>query len=163
MMLSAGGFSLYRYGGIISLFYVNEIRIFNIMTKNMISPEKMAKYRQTFYQRQEAYRQKNETRQKKVLPVVKQAVRKVMPMYPTVQRVYLFGSLIRPGAFRTDSDIDLGIEGVNMADCFDIWRDLEQIVTDWNFDVRPLEADDLFSERVRTKGVLIYECSTTNT
>jgi hypothetical protein len=46
-----------------------------------------------------------------------------------------------------------------MALCFDIWRDLEQIVTDWNLDVRALKPEELFTQRIRQKGELVYEQS----
>jgi hypothetical protein len=43
-----------------------------------------------------------------------------------------------------------------MALCFDIWRDLESVILEWSLDVRPMDGDDLFAERVRQKGELVY-------
>ncbi|MBN1992335.1 MAG: nucleotidyltransferase domain-containing protein, partial [Anaerolineae bacterium] len=74
-----------------------------------------------------------------------------------VRRVYLFGSVTRPGAFRPDSDVDIGLEGANMALCFDVWRELERAAPAWRLDVRSLEPEDLFTERVRQKGEVVYE------
>jgi predicted nucleotidyltransferase len=65
--------------------------------------------------------------------------------------------VLKAGTFRPDSDIDIGVEGANVALCFDIWRDLEQAIPEWPLDVRSLDPADAFSERVRAKGELIYE------
>lgn len=130
-----------------------------------LSPEAIAKYRKTFYQREQTRHQANVERQQQTKQIVIQALNQVMQNYPMVKRVYLFGSMTRPENFRADSDIDLGVEdgtSVNMATCFNIWRDMERAVPGRAFDVRLLEKDDLFSVRVREKGDLIYERATTN-
>jgi len=44
-----------------------------------------------------------------------------------------------------------------MAECFDLWRDLEHILTKWTLDVRALYPGDYFSESIRRRGVIIYE------
>lgn len=38
------------------------------------------------------------------------AIRRVAPDFPAVRRVYLFGSLLRPGCFHDASDIDVAVE-----------------------------------------------------
>lgn len=128
------------------------------MTSNL-SPERIAQYRRTFDRRTQARRQANEQRRRQARQRVIEAIEQVMPRYPTVSRVFLFGSVTRPTAFRPDSDIDVGIEGPDMALCFDIWRDLEQLLTDWNLDVRALKPEELFTQRIRQKGELVYEQS----
>ena len=122
-----------------------------------LSPDIIANYRRTFHQRAQARFRANEERRRQARQTVLEAIVMIAPRYPNVQRVYLFGSIIRPGAFRLDSDIDLGVEGADMALCFQLWRDLEQAVTEWMLDVRSLEDDDPFSQRVRLKGEVVYE------
>lgn len=113
-------------------------------------------YRHTARQRAQRRFQTQEKLRQQARRVVSEAICRVLPRYPTVQRAYLFGSVTRPGAFRPGSDIDVGIEGANMALCFDIWRDLEKNIPKWLLDVRPLNDDDLFAERIRQKGELVY-------
>lgn len=121
------------------------------------SPEAIARYHRSFVERTEQRRRENEQLRQRARQAVSQAVAAVVDRYPTVQRVYLFGSVTRLGAFKAGSDVDIGVEGATMARCFDIWRDLEEIVPEWPLDVRALEAQDPFSERVRQKGELVYE------
>ncbi len=130
-------------------------------TNSSISPEVMADYRRTFQKRSKARFQAREKRRQQAKQAAFDAIDKVIPHYPLVQRVYLFGSVITSGVFSENSDVDVGIEGVDMALCFDIWRDLERAAPEWTFDVRSLDPDDPFSERVRQKGELVYEWSNT--
>jgi predicted nucleotidyltransferase len=107
---------------------------------------------------QARFREK-ERRRRRARRAVEEAISVVLPHYPAVRRVYLFGSVTRPGAFEAGSDIDIGVEGADMALCLDIWRDLERVVTEWLLDVRSLDRDDLFVERVRQKGEVVYDRS----
>jgi predicted nucleotidyltransferase len=125
--------------------------------RSQLSPESIARYHRSFIKHVQRRRQENEKLRQQARQAVSQAITEVADRYPTVQRVYLFGSVIRPGAFQAGSDVDVGIEGATMARCFDIWRDLEQVVSEWSLDVRALDAQDPFSERIRQKGELIYE------
>ena len=122
-----------------------------------LSPEAIADYRRSFHRRAHARFQAGEKERHQARQTVLEAVIATAPRFPSVKRVYLFGSITRPGAFRSDSDIDLGVEGADMAVCFRLWRELEQVVTDWMLDVRALEDDDPFSRRVRLKGEVVYE------
>lgn len=126
------------------------------------SPETIASYRRAFYQRVQAQFQANEQRRQQARQAVGEAIKTVIPHYPAVRRVYLFGSVTRAGAFGPDSDVDIGLEGANMALCFDIWRDLERAVPEWRLDVRSLDPEDLFAERVRQKGEPVYEQPTSD-
>ena len=83
------------------------------------------------------------------------ALGQLLPRYPGVQRAYLFGSVIRPGAFTARSDVDVGLEGADMAVCLDIWHAAEAMVADWSLDLRPLN-DGPFAQRIRQKGELVY-------
>ncbi len=114
-------------------------------------PEEMAAYRQSFQRREQSRFQAGETRRKRARQAIHNAIQSIAPHYVVVRRVYLFGSITRPGTFSPRSDIDLGIDGGDMALCFKLWRALEKIIQDWPLDVRQLRNDDLFSERVRLK------------
>jgi len=90
------------------------------------------------------------------------AIRSVAPRYPGIRRVYLFGSILRPGAFRPDSDIDVAVEGDDGRGLLDFWRDLEAAAPGWIFDVRPLEPGNSFSERIQSRGLVVYERASEN-
>jgi predicted nucleotidyltransferase len=121
-----------------------------------LSDDTIAVYRRAFEERERRKYAEREHRRQEALRAIRQAVRAVAPSYPAVQRVYLFGSVTRPGAFRPDSDVDVGVEGLDAAAWFDLWRDLEQAATGWTLDVRPLKPGDHFCERVRQRGTMIY-------
>jgi predicted nucleotidyltransferase len=126
-----------------------------------LSSEAMATYRRAFHQRSQAQLKIREKRRQQATDAARAAIAVVMPCYPMVQRAYLFGSILKSGGFGPNSDIDIAVEGANTALCFDIWRDLEQSAPEWQFDVRPLAEKDLFSERIRRKGNIVYERTTT--
>ncbi len=130
-------------------------------TASRLSPEAMVTYRRAFQQRAQAKLEAKEKRRQQATDAARAAIAIVMPRYPMVQRAYLFGSILKPGGFGPNSDVDIAVEGADMALCFDIWRDLEQYAPEWQFDVRPLSKNDLFSERIRQKGEVIYERTTT--
>ena len=119
--------------------------------------EEMAVHREAFWAREERTWAERERLRQEVLKEVQQAVCTVASRYPVLCRVYLFGSVIRPGAFRPDSDIDVAVDGLDMGACFDLWRDLERAMPGWTLDVRALSDADSFSERVRQRGILVYE------
>jgi len=100
-----------------------------------------------------------ETRRAAAERAVTEAVRRVIVDFPSVRRVFLFGSITRPNGFRADSDIDVAIEGLGVADYFAIWRAIERAAPDWLIDVRDITQPSDFAERVRATGKLIYERS----
>ena len=89
---------------------------------------------------------------------VTEAARRLAPASPAA-RVYLFGSVIRPGAFRRDSDVDVAVEGLGAEAFSALWKALEAAAPDWLIDLRDLGADADFAARVRATGKLIYERS----
>jgi|LSQX01.3.fsa_nt_gb predicted nucleotidyltransferase len=56
-----------------------------------------------------------------------------------VQKVVLFGSLASRQFFTADSDIDLGIEGVNLKEYWDVWKFAEEFIGDRRVDIIDLE------------------------
>jgi len=100
---------------------------------------------------QEAYR-------REVVRMAWEAGRSVLPAFPQVRRAYLFGSTVRRGAMRSDSDIDVAVEGVLSAEAyFALWRELEHAMSGRTVDVVELGKDRHFAERVRQTGEVIYE------
>lgn len=115
--------------------------------------------RRNLQARAERERLEREARRAAAERAVTEAVRRVVAGFPTVRRVYLFGSVIRDNAFRVDSDVDVAIEGLGVADYFPIWRAIEEAAPDWMIDVRDITRSSAFADRVRTTGRLIYERS----
>ena len=70
----------------------------------------------------------------------------------------MFGSVLRPGAMRLTSDIDIAIEGrLSAKDYFALWRQLEHAAAGWPIELVELDKDLHFAARVRETGELIYE------
>ena len=102
------------------------------------------------------YRQREDLRQSAVR-LARAAAHSVLPAFPHVCRAWLFGSAVRPGAMRRNSDIDIAIEGnLNAEDYFTLWRELERAIPGWTVEVVELERAVRFAERVRQSGELIY-------
>lgn len=117
----------------------------------------IAACRENLRQREESHYQVRERRRLAAREAIVAAVQSVLPHYPTVKRVYLFGSVTCAGAFHSNSDIDVAVEGVTTSDYFVLWRDLEEAVSDWMIDLRELNETSYFSQRVRRQGELVYE------
>ncbi|MCS7290351.1 MAG: nucleotidyltransferase domain-containing protein [Roseiflexus sp.] len=108
--------------------------------------------------RQERAYQAAEQRRHAALHAICAAARAVFPNFPGVRRAYVFGSALRPGAMRADSDIDVAIEGALSAEeYFALWRELEKAASDWTIDLVELDREVRFADSVRKEGMLIYE------
>lgn len=66
-----------------------------------------------------------------------EAVRRIAPAHAGVRRVVVFGSLLRPGRFRPDSDVDLAVECDTLEAESAFWRALERAL-ERDVDVRTL-------------------------
>jgi len=117
----------------------------------------LAACRRSFIAREEKRRAERERQRQAALKAAQDALASLLPDYPTVRRVYLFGSVVRPGAFRADSDVDIAVEGVGPAEYFALWRDLEEAMPNWTVDLRDLVPGTPFARRVQARGQLIYE------
>ena len=115
--------------------------------------------RRNLQARAERVQAERETRRATAEHAVTEAVRRVVTDFPSIQRVFLFGSVTRPSGFRADSDVDLAIEGLGVADYFAVWRAIERAAPDWAVDVRDITQPSDFAESVRATGKLIYERS----
>lgn len=114
-------------------------------------------YRASYQARLRRGVEKREDGRKKALEEVKVVAPAIAAKYPAVKTLYLFGSILRPGAFRADSDIDLAIEGGSAEDYFALWHDLQEALPDWFIDLRDLPAETLFTQRVHETGEKLYD------
>ncbi len=117
----------------------------------------IAACRESFAAREERKLAEREKRRQAALEAAVSALNAVLPRSGKVRRAYLFGSVVRPGAFRPDSDVDIAVEGIEAADYFALWRDLEEAMPDWPVDLRDIIPGTHFAERVQMEGHLIYE------
>jgi len=117
----------------------------------------LAACRESFLAREEKKRADREKRRQTAQEAAVSTMLAILPRYPTVRRAYLFGSVLRQGAFRLDSDVDIAVEGVNATDYFSLWRDLEEAMPGWTVDLRDFVPGTHLAERVQREGRLIYE------
>jgi len=102
--------------------------------------------------------QAREERRRAALADVRAAVQCVLPRFPAIRRAYLFGSVLRPGAMRVTSDVDIALEGELDAETyFAVWRELERAASGWQIEVIELGPDLHFAAFVRERGEIIYE------
>ena len=87
------------------------------------------------------------------------AILEVIPRYPQIIQVYLFGSVTRPGGFSDRSDLDIAVAGTDAASYFALWGDLETACPDWCIDLREINQACHFTDTVRQTGELIYDSS----
>ncbi len=112
--------------------------------------------REAFQARLQRKFEQREAARENALQVARAAVPAIVAKYPAIKAAYLFGSILRPGAFRVDSDIDIAIEGGSAEDYFALWHDLEEALPDWFIDLRDLPPDTHFTQRVYRTGEKIY-------
>jgi predicted nucleotidyltransferase len=127
----------------------------------MSSPEEVAfdiaASRARLRSRQERQFRAREERRLAALKALRSAAHSVLPRFPGVRCVYLFGSVLRPGALRSTSDVDVAIEGgLDAEEYFALWRELERAAPGWLIDLVDLDQDLHFADIVRERGELIY-------
>ena len=92
------------------------------------------------------------------LQAMRAAIHAVLPSFPAVRRVYLFGSVLRSGAMRAVSDVDVAVEGeLSAEEYFALWRELERAAPGWAIDLVEIERTPRLAARIRETGELIYE------
>ena len=91
----------------------------------------------TFHQQRETRRrEEREALRQSMLAKSRAAIRQLAPQFPAVTAVYLFGSIMQPGHFTQNSDIDVSVKVRDVAVETPFWRALEQALG-WDVDVRP--------------------------
>ncbi len=99
----------------------------------------------------------------RAVEMVRAVVQTILPAFPRVCRAFVFGSAIRPGAMRRNSDIDIAVEGdLTAEEYFALWRDLDRAIPGWQVEVIELDRQVHFAERVRKTGELVYEAPHSN-
>ncbi len=80
-----------------------------------------------YYREREARRRaQREAERQQWLQRTREAVARLALHCPGVRRAYLFGSLVTPGRFRPDSDIDVAVECDTLEAESAFWRALER-------------------------------------
>lgn len=115
--------------------------------------------RQYYHEREAQRRAQREAERQRWLQRVRKVASHLAPRYPGVRRVVLFGSLVQPGRFRPDSDIDVAVECDTLETESAFWRALEREL-ERNVDVRPLTG--AIAEIVTAGGEQVYERQATH-
>ena len=84
---------------------------------------------------------------------IRAVVLRLAPHYPGVHQVILFGSLIKAGQFRSNSDIDVAVECDTLEEESAFWHALEQAM-DRDIDVRSVTGT--VAEIVAREGEMVY-------
>ncbi|MEO0407373.1 MAG: nucleotidyltransferase domain-containing protein [Cyanobacteria bacterium P01_A01_bin.135] len=119
----------------------------------------LQKCQENFKQRQAARHAEREALRQGARERAIAAILSVVPRYPQVTQVYLFGSVVQPGQFHQGSDIDIAVVGTDAAAYFDLWRDLEAVYTDRMVDLREIDVPSHFANVVRETGELVYDAA----
>lgn len=115
--------------------------------------------RDNFRQRAVAQQTAWETLRQKAREEAIAAILQVIPLYPHITQIYLFGSVTQPRQFRHHSDIDIAVAGTDAATYFALWRDLERACPNRFIDLREINQPSHFTDIVRQTGELVYESS----
>jgi predicted nucleotidyltransferase len=110
--------------------------------------------RKYHHEREAQRRTQRERARQYWLERTRDAIRRLAPRYPQVQRVYLFGSLTQPGRFQRHSDLDVAVVCETLTAESAFWRALEQDLRR-DVDVRPLTG--AVADAVAQGGALVYE------
>lgn len=89
-----------------------------------------------------------------VLEAAREAIRESAPRFAAIRAVYLFGSVLQPGRFRSDSDVDVAIDSDDIEAETPFWRLLEEAL-ERNVDLRPRLG--AVARAVEDGGELCYE------
>ncbi len=122
-----------------------------------ISAEELQIYRAHFRARQQKQFAEREAAREVALRAARERIPPLLARWPSIQRAYLFGSVLRPGAFHQHSDIDIAVEGIPGACYFEVWRALEAALPEWPIDLRDMEASPLLADLIQQTGELLYE------
>jgi predicted nucleotidyltransferase len=113
------------------------------------------KYADAWEKRAKAETRRAEVRRREALSEARRAARILADEFG-VDRVVVFGSVLRPGAFREGSDIDLAVEGLAPGRFFEACGRL-MVELEFEIDLKPVEdLRGLIRERVK-EGEVVYE------
>ncbi|MCK4473476.1 MAG: nucleotidyltransferase domain-containing protein [Anaerolineae bacterium] len=109
--------------------------------------------REYYRQRETQRRAQREAERQQWLRRTHEAIWRLALDHPGVRRVVLFGSLVKPGRFRPDSDIDVAVECDTLEIENAFWRALEREL-ERDVDVRPLTGT--IAEALAREGEQVY-------
>lgn len=113
--------------------------------------------RQRLLDREQVTLRRNERLQKQAASDAKAIIALITGEFQP-RRVFQWGSLLRPGAFKPYSDIDIAIEGVTDAERFFALLGAAQDLTRFPLDIVQLEKiAPEYAEDIRQHGKLVYE------
>ncbi len=127
------------------------------MTQEAAKKTQIARYRRNFQARIRRQQDKLEAGRKAALKATLAVAPSVIATYPSVQRAYLFGSIVQPNRFHSESDIDIAVEGITARTYTTLWRDLEEALPEWEVDLRDISHPSPFANLIRQTGMVIYE------
>ncbi|NJN86186.1 MAG: nucleotidyltransferase domain-containing protein [Leptolyngbyaceae cyanobacterium SL_7_1] len=113
--------------------------------------------RKNFRQRATAREVASEKLRQQAREMAIAAIFQVIPQYPCIREVHLFGSITQPRQFHDHSDIDIAVGGTDATTYFAVWRDLEVACPNWLIDLREINQPSHFTDTVRRIGELVYE------
>ena len=111
-------------------------------------------YREYHARRERELREQRETLRRMVLERAREAIHRAAPNFPAIHAAYLFGSILQPGRFRPDSDVDVAIDCEDIETEFPFWQALEEAL-ERNVDLR-LRIGPV-AQAVEDYGELSYE------
>lgn len=118
-------------------------------------PSSTAETFHDYWQRREKERfEERESLRHERLSAARTAILRLAPLHPGLRRVALFGSVLRPGRFTSESDIDIAVECEELEEESRFWRALEGAL-EWNVDVRPHQGPIV--RAVEASGEWVYE------
>lgn len=128
-----------------------------MISRGVWSPEEIAATQEHLRRRRESAFRAREGWRQAVLRALRKAAPQLFPRFPTVRRVYLFGSVTRPGEMGRRSDVDVAVEGkLGAEDYFALWRALEEASGE-TIDLVELTDDLPFARPIRESGEVLYE------
>lgn len=104
--------------------------------------------------REQVRREQREALRQEVLEQARSAIRHQAPRFPAIRAVYLFGSVLAPGRFLPDSDVDVALDSDDLAVETPFWRGLEDMLRR-NVDLRPRQG--VVARAVEDFGEQCYE------
>jgi predicted nucleotidyltransferase len=110
-------------------------------------------YRESYLRREQERHRRREDLREEVVGQVREAVARLAPGEPAIRAVYAFGSLLQPGRFRPDSDVDLAVDCDDPEAESRLWRALEEALGR-AVDLRPRQG--AVARAVATAGELCY-------
>jgi predicted nucleotidyltransferase len=120
----------------------------------MMDDAALLPFREYHARRDRELRQERESLRLEILEKAREAVRRAAPRFPAIRTVHLFGSLLCPGRFRSDSDVDLAIDCDDVEVETPFWRTLEDALRR-DVDLRPRIGP--IAQAVEQEGELLYE------